>query len=328
MLRINRNFMHSRRLTVYSFLAAFCLITPVSLIAKANADGNNTDGYTGKYSNQQFGFELTLPAGWKGFENPGINSTTFHANPYNGIDAQPASLHIIVDAFNQLEMSTCLEETHTYTSSIVTVNGMPAVKCVFNFNQFETYYFKNSEHNYMIELDATHYIAYSDTPSFDAYMNQMRSILGTLKIDNAVDPQSESDSASLTSHVERLHLPDKDIDIAFDSSSDISAVNFDESGKRLQFRVSGTEGTLGTTVLHIGSLLKGPYVVTFDGRPITNFTTSNDGTITLRYHHSSHTISVSGAEVVPEFPIPVLGAIASVIGIIAIIGRMKLFNRL
>jgi hypothetical protein len=45
--------------------------------------------------------------------------------------------------------------------------------------------------------------------------------------------------------------------------------------------------------------------------------------MTLTYTHSSHDVVITGTNVVPEFPIGVIGAVAAVIGIIAIMTRTK-----
>lgn len=306
--------------------AMLIAISNVSLFS-VYADGDNKSGFTGNYANSQYGFQITIPSGWKAFESPDINSTVFQANPFSGTQPVPAGLSINVDGFNVHQMASCLESPQSYDSSAVTVNGMPAVKCTLKFNQLETYYLKSPAHNYMVELDATHYVAYGDKTSFDNYMSQMHTAIATLKIDNAIDPQSSNLMPPLAKYMQTVHTSSKDVDMYFDTSSSISAVSFDEAGKKLSFKVSGTDGTMGTTVVHIGSLLKGPYVVTFDGQPVTDFRPDDSaGTITLNYHHSSHTVTVLGAEVVPEFPVPAI-LIAAITGIMVVLSRTSLIGK-
>ena len=81
-------------------------------------------------------------------------------------------------------------------------------------------------------------------------------------------------------------------------------------------------------MIHIGSFLKGPYTVTFDGAAMTNFETATDNTtgdttVTLHYHHSTHDVTVSGTQVVPEFPLPAVAGIAAIVGVVAILGRTR-----
>lgn len=89
------------------------------------------------------------------------------------------------------------------------------------------------------------------------------------------------------------------------TSSKITNFIFDEKSKRLSFRAEGQTGTEGSTELSIGRVLQGPYVVTVDGRESTNFEiTEADGvaTIMILYTHSVHSITITGTNVVPEFP--------------------------
>jgi hypothetical protein len=98
----------------------------------------------------------------------------------------------------------------------------------------------------------------------------------------------------------------------------------------ISFTVDGQTGTEGTTEIPIGQVLEGPYTVMIDGQATTNFEVANEGTadavITISYTHSAHDITVTGTNVVPEFPAVMMGIIAAVIGIVAVISRTNLIN--
>lgn len=89
------------------------------------------------------------------------------------------------------------------------------------------------------------------------------------------------------------------------SSSKISDFSFDEKSKRMSFKVTGDTGTNGMTIIPVGQVLQGPYVVTFDGQVWHDFEIFEDQVngdmMRIRYPHSIHDITVTGTTVVPEF---------------------------
>jgi hypothetical protein len=116
------------------------------------------------------------------------------------------------------------------------------------------------------------------------------------------------------------------VDVELRSSSTVSNFELDEESKTISFTVDGEDGTEGTTEIAIGSVLEGPYNVMVDGEATSDFTVAEvDGetVLTVSYTHSTHDITVTGTNVVPEFPIGVIGAVAAVIGIIAVMTRTK-----
>ena len=48
--------------------------------------------------------------------------------------------------------------------------------------------------------------------------------------------------------------------------------------------------------------------------------------ISVSYSHSSHDIAITGTTVVPEFPLAMIGAVAGIIGVVAVLGRTRLFK--
>ncbi|HSB57645.1 MAG TPA: hypothetical protein VLD38_07545 [Nitrosopumilaceae archaeon] len=90
------------------------------------------------------------------------------------------------------------------------------------------------------------------------------------------------------------------------SSSTIGSVVFDEENKKISFQVTGSTGTTGTAIIPVSQVLKGPYVVTFDGNFWQDFEiyedkTSGDTLMKIHYPHSTHEITITGTAVVPEF---------------------------
>lgn len=114
------------------------------------------------------------------------------------------------------------------------------------------------------------------------------------------------------------------VQLDLNSSSTISEFNLDEANKRVTFRVDGETGTKGTTELAIGRVLEGPYTVTIDGQVTTDFEVnevSGESILTLNYDHSVHDVTITGTNVVPEFPLAIVGLLAVMIGIGIVLAR-------
>ena len=117
------------------------------------------------------------------------------------------------------------------------------------------------------------------------------------------------------------------------SSSTLGGVVFDEENKKLSFQVTGATGTNGVTVIPVGEVLKGPYVVTFDGNYWQDFETYDDKTsgdtmMRIHYSHSTHEITVTGTEVVPEFSFFASLVLAVSIASLVLFGAVKRKNSL
>jgi hypothetical protein len=127
-----------------------------------------------------------------------------------------------------------------------------------------------------------------------------------------------------------INLGNGTTQLIVESSSEVTGLNFDQSNKRISFNVTGAYGTQGTSVVHVGNILQGPYTVTFDGTPITDFglltnQATGETSIQITYHHSTHTIVITGTNVIPEFQLPAAIIVISMIGSIVILRRTKLF---
>ncbi|MGH9991739.1 MAG: hypothetical protein ACREAZ_03745, partial [Nitrososphaera sp.] len=73
---------------------------------------------------------------------------------------------------------------------------------------------------------------------------------------------------------------------------------------------------------------EGPYTVMVDGQA-TQVEEGQDGgvsTITVPHSSGAHEITITGTQVVPEFPFAAVGIAAALIGIVTVIGRTKLIK--
>src|SRR5579885_347809 len=184
---------------------------------------------------------------------------------------------------------------------------------------------------------------------YDSEVAAFDSSVKTLKVANAIDlsatvngEKSQASQLELSNHTEKILLKSSSIELAaangtaasnstatgneidlnIQSSSNVTDFSFNQTSKQISFKVSGQSGTNGTTIVQdVGKLLKGPYVVTFDGQvktdyqTLTNKTTGDVIGIQITYHHSSHVITIAGAEVVPEFAVGGIGTI-TILGVV------------
>jgi hypothetical protein len=182
---------------------------------------------------------------------------------------------------------------------------------------------------------------------YEADENEYDSSVDTLEVEGAIDTEGigeiidetvdevedtvDETMATLEAEVAIVMVAGAEVEVEFNSSSTISGVELDEESKTLSFTVDGEDGTEGTTEIGIGSVLEGPYTVAIDGEVTEEFEVTTDEatgetTLTISYTHSTHDVTVTGTNVVPEFPVAALGAIAAAIGTVAVLGRTKMFR--
>jgi len=98
----------------------------------------------------------------------------------------------------------------------------------------------------------------------------------------------------------------------------------------ITFKAAGETGTRGVTQITVPkAMLSGQMMVIVDGKAaasdsndvIVTSDTSAETTFEINYHHSEHDVSVTGTNVVPEFPLATLvmaGAVGSIVAALAI----------
>lgn len=128
---------------------------------------------------------------------------------------------------------------------------------------------------------------------------------------------------SVTGRKDEIVLP-------INSSSNVSEFRFNEPMKQILFKVSGEDENGGIVMFPISRVFDGPYTVTFDGNVTTNFETinnqtSNETSIKISYNQGIHDITVTGTNVIPEFPTLIITVfiLGVVIGVIMTLSRMQ-----
>jgi hypothetical protein len=140
-------------------------------------------------------------------------------------------------------------------------------------------------------------------------------------IDIVIEPNPDSSLRTLQmkSFENKVIIDGKEVVMTIESTSEVSNFVIEYEKKQISFVVSGHGGTNGSALVPVGLVLEGPYSVLIDDIPITTFETIDDSETTdirLRYSHSDHKVTITGASVIPEFPIPILGMIAGLVVLI------------
>jgi hypothetical protein len=124
-----------------------------------------------------------------------------------------------------------------------------------------------------------------------------------------------------------------EIVLPVNSSSNVTDFRFNEEMKQISFTVSSEDNSGGIVMLPISRALEGPYTVTFDGNPMTNFEiinnqTINETSIKISHDQGIHNITISGTNVIPEFPSSLVGVLILGVatGVIMTLSRIRYFT--
>ena len=153
-----------------------------------------------------------------------------------------------------------------------------------------------------------------------------------LKLISYVIP--ESDEIPQVAQLQTVQFNGETVEIPVNSTATISEFSLDEQDKSISFITTADSGVEGTTVISIGRILEGPYVVTVDGEvtdsvQVVESAGAEVTTIEITHPADSEEITVAGTNVVPEFPAYALAGVASALGAAILMTRRRVFgNRL
>ena len=279
---------------------------------------------TGKYVNNDVGIALILPDGYSGNATVINGELSLQAsNPTNILSIQMSPKEGSSSAYTMFQAATESPPPKDCTSdkSSPTVSGLTGFSyTVICSNQSYSAFMVDWGNQILMIAMKSSQGSQSAKSDFDAIVNSL-----TLRQSG---PSSIYTSDSLQSIPEQVTLNNSAVAINILSNSKISDFKFDQSHHILSFGVNGTQDSPGRTVIPIGKLLNGPYAVSFDGANYANFFVHKDqatgiASIYLSYHHSAHTISVTGLSVVPEFPTGWAAVVLSAVGIFSLFARTR-----
>lgn len=297
------------------------------------------DEISGKYSNDDVGVRIEFPFGWSGIAMKIPAGTIATVSP-GGMESEPTQMMTLAmiektneqpkdpSEFTQKD-STC----DSPTTKQITVSGAAATESTMTCTGADGKVFKVK---ILAAQTETHWISamfMAPAAEFDSSVSKFDSSVQTLNILNVMDvegqpekaPDTPEEPAKLESRMVPVSIGGKNVDVLLESSSSITKFGLDEDNKKISFTADGDKA--GTTHISLGKVLKGPFVVMMDDKVTQDFTTDEQGNILeMTYSSGNHKISISGTQVVPEFPVGIMIVIALVIGMVTIFGRTKLFG--
>lgn len=319
-------------------------------------DGRNH--VSGEYVNTEAGFTIRFPDHWTGVEEFNGTITTIYPD-LEGFSKNPQELSSVLimsvpktflkDLFQKLlssPESNLIDETevvmpegsvecNSIEYSFTEVNEVELFRMAsechitqFGFFKSDQYMFTTDQHIVIIMFNANSDVLYQ------RLIDDFEGSVQTLRVNN---PASLEKTMMEILGLEQQTFPvvanGNEVELTLSSNSRVSDLRLEEEEKRISFDVESSETTSRFTTFSVDSVLEGPYVVTVDGQPVTDFivvkdeTDNNKNTIQLTHEPSIQEIAITGTNVVPEFPYSVVLIASTVIGSIVAISRMGLLAR-
>jgi len=292
---------------------------------------------SGIYTNDEAGVKMTFPDGWSGFaitSNTGLIVTAAPGGMSGGTPTKIMLLTIMDKSKVQTAPTDPSSATNdpstkcgTPTTGTTQVNGVAASEITVECTNAGVV----SKVKMIVLQTDTRWISamyMAPTAEFDADLGAFNNAVSTLNVNGATNIGAGA-GIGLQLKVQSVMLGGNNLQVDVRSSSTISEFKLDESSNTLAFKAEGQSGTQGKTEIAIGKMLNGPYTVKIDGTATTDFQVAGagaDAVITISYTHSSHDVAVTGASVVPEFSIAMIGVIAALLGTVVVIGRTRFFR--
>jgi len=321
--------------STWAFLAAAFL----SLFIVTGAAAQTPPGMTevsGLYVNADAGIEITFPDGWSGAEVPVSGQLLVLTAPGGISDEVTKSITLTTTdqtdrdpnnpgSFNN-DLLTC-NAPSVESRTVAGVQGIEMlIECPATEQMFKMVIVGTADEWIIVSYMSASSEFDSDVGKFDASVD-------SLKVEGAIDSEGtggmdDGATIDLTAVTRTVVIAGANVDVNIRTNSTIGQLDLDVENKQVSFTVDGQTGTTGTTEIAIGKMLEGPYTVTVDGQATTDFEVTNEGSaeavMTISYTHSVHDVAITGTSVVPEFPVVVIGALAAIVGVVAILGRTRL----
>ena len=329
------------RLSFKALVAGLVLLISASISAASVYAQPMPSGFeevSGRYTNADAGVEITFPDGWSGFTIGSAEGMLVATSPGGLSEEEPTkSINLVIS--NKLEVddrdpsdpssfSNDIIDCNTPSIKSRTVAGVDGteitVECPATTTTWKMVAAETEDRWVAVMYMAPTSEFNTDLGKFDAAVNSLR-IQGAIDSEASLDTPTEQETTSYTMDA---MVGEESIDVQIESSSEITDFGLDEETKTLAFTVDG-DGE--STIVSVGYVLEGPYVVMVDGQETSAFeeSTNEQGvkTVSLSHDTGAHEVTITGTQVVPEFPVAALAGIAALIGIVAIVGRTRFMGR-
>lgn len=296
--------------------------------------------YTSPYSDLQ----IQLPAGWSGLRLLGVAMISPEGLEAwkHPISMEAAMIIVELDGREMLELagaavqesfSQILSENNLVIGhceqqdySYVILNGMEALQGISECTSDNGVYSKTKTYAIMAgQRVAVMAFTANSSQSYTMYESVFDESVSTARVSNAVSfKDAIAEALDLTTENYSVVARGNSVEVKVQCNSNISNFSFNEEAKQISFDVEGTNGTNGFSIINAEKVLEPPYTVNMDGQPAPNFFIFEDriageNTVQINFQHSPHEIAITGSNVVPEFPLQIVGPIAGVMGIVTIV---------
>jgi hypothetical protein len=293
---------------VLRLLAAAILVASLATTLPAYAQASSGD-VEGRYKNAKTGLIIDLPPGWTGTANLGFPIVS-PTGIVPGGDWPAVNMAIMsTGASKAREMwqdpdyrytlasdAACKELSRSYVL-VAKVRASEVVKeCDGDddYSKTMTYALATRDNILVIRYSA------ESSKDYDAHIKEFVKSVSTLQLYKAVDVKAAIKSLSAMHSAQQKALLDgkQMVTVKIDTTSKVS--NFELSKAGASFDVAGKKGTRGVAEVSIGTVAKGPYMVTIDGKPAHDFKVTEDRTtgetlVSINYgHDAKHRIAITG----------------------------------
>lgn len=292
---------------------------------------------SGNYVNDDAGVRITFPSTWSGIQMETSQGTLVTVAPGGMSSGQPSQvMNLIISDKTKVKEAPSdptqgKSQCDTPSVKSISVSGSDGTETIMTCTDDSGKKSKIKVVSAQTEERWISVMFMAPILEFDGSVSKFDDAVKTLSILNVMasenpTPEDTASKAVLESSTMKVMVGGKSVDVPVKSSSLVTNLTVGEENKTVSFSASGNSH--GTTSIALGNVLKGPYAVMVDDQVTQDYNMTDAQTLELSYSSGIHNVSISGTQVVPEFPVAVVGIIAAVVGMVAIIGRTKLFGSL
>lgn len=320
-----------------ALLSGVLLLVPLAAVSAYAQGMPGIQEVSGTYVNEDLGVEISFPDGWSGFEIAQTSDTTLVATSPGGMSEGDPETMKTISLLVTGKGGRDPNEPSSLTQDVIDCNqpsiGSRTVAGVQGTEVTVECPASNQKWR-MVAIETVDTIVavmfMSPASEFDSSIAAFDSAVSSLKVQGTVStggiPSTPSEQEPTTS-MQSVTVSGESIEVSVESLSTVSDFALSEESKTLSFK---TDGTGSETTVGVGRVLEGPYTVMLDGQATTSYTesTASDGTkmITTAHGSGAHQVTITGTQVVPEFPIIAIGAILAVVGLVGVMGRTRIFR--
>ncbi|MEO9295456.1 MAG: hypothetical protein ABI347_07645 [Nitrososphaera sp.] len=332
-------------------LLAVAVVVVVLVVAPAFAQAQEPDGdllpsVEGTYVSKDGLAEISFPSDWKGvqIENGSVTSAIVAGDGGAGVSnapdySKPLMMLIMSDNKNISDPGANLLSAASagllYCTPSVTqhawINGAfgtsSTASCsagAGNNNSSllaKTVLVETTENWVMAGYVAPH-------SEFEQGMGAFGDALRSFKVFNPMAPDLQQ---PLISTYYDTSASGANVTMEISSTSTLKGLSLDEPRRLVHVTLNETSADSGILIMPVGQILGGPYSVSIDGAAITGDEMQDmllinepggDQMLKITYPAGDHDISISGVQVVPEFPAAITASLTVIlIGLAAMCGR-------